>query len=364
MPAPVESRRFRPVVAWATLGLVFLTIEIVALTGWFTSGDFKRTPPGPTPVPSYIEVGSHVMEAIGVVALPIFLYYFLIRPWRRERHITTDGLFCLAFFTVFWQDSLPNYFQPWLTYNAVLFNRGAWDPHILGWLSPNGNLMAEPLIWVLPVYVYCCFGIVLISCWLTRKVRARWPQLGTAGLLALWFCAFFVVDLIVEPPWLAVGLYAYPGAIEWLTLFHGHYYQFPIYEAVMVGLWWTVMTSLRYFKNDKDETIAERGIDRVRVTGRAKTVVRFLALVGAVNIGQLSYNIPAALFGLYASPWPKDITDRSYLTNGLCGPNAEDYTGVKNACSGPAVPIPRRDSARLGPDGTLVVPAGTELPTR
>jgi hypothetical protein len=75
--------------------------------------------------------------------------------------------------------------------------------------------------------------------------------------------------------------------------------------------------------------------------------VRFLALVGACNVIFLvCYSLPNALLGLYASPWPKDVIDRSYFSY-LCGP------GTDYACPGPGIPIPRPDSVHVDPDGRL-----------
>lgn len=355
--APPEPRKSRPIVAWAVFGVVFLTIEMVALTGWVVSGDAQRTPTGPTPVPTWMKWSVHGQEVAGLVFLAVFLYFFLVKPWRRERRITTDGLFCLVFFTMFWQDTILNFFQPWFTYNAEMWNLGAWNPHIVGWLSPNANRIAEPLIWDVPVYVYGVLGMMVFGCWVMRKAKARWPHLSNAALLGVCFAVICVIDLVAELVWLRTGVYTYPGSIEWLTIFHGHYYQFPLYEIPMVGVWGTTLTAMRYFTNDKDETIAERGLEKLRVTRKSRTGVRFLALAGGINVAFLTYMIPGSLVGLYSSPWPAEIQNRSYFTDGLCGP------GTTYSCSGPAIPIPRPDSAHLNPAGELVVPEGTKLPS-
>ena len=60
--------------------------------------------------------------------------------------------------------------------------------------------------------------------------------------------------------------------------------------------------------------------------------IRYLPLVGVCNaIFLVTYNIPNAIAGLYASPWPKDVTGRSYFLDGLCG------QGTAYTCSGPGV---------------------------
>jgi hypothetical protein len=192
--------------------------------------------------------------------------------------------------------------------------------------------------------------------WVMTRAKARWPHLGTFGVVMVGF-AFFSIFALVEPPILMLGLWSYPGAIEWLTLFHGHYYQYPLNEWVVFATLMTAWTAFRHFRDDKGRTLAERGIDDLRVRGWRRTGIRFLALVGACNaIFLVTYTVPNAIAGLYASPWPKDVTDRSYLTDGLCGP------GTDYACSGPGIPIPRPDSAHVGVNGDLVVPAATRIP--
>jgi hypothetical protein len=122
---------------------------------------------------------------------------------------------------------------------------------------------------------------------------------------------------------------------------------------VLMAVLWTGWACLRYFRNDRGETIAECGLDRLHLSQKGRLGVRFLALVGACNVVIFAtYNLPMALAGLYSDPWPTDITSRSYFTNGICGP------GTTYACPGPEVPINRPRSAHLDPGGGLV-PVGS-----
>ncbi len=187
-----------------------------------------------------------------------------------------------------------------------------------------------------------------------RRAKSRWPNIGTTGIIgvALVFCMAF--DFVIEAIWLRLGIYTYAGSIGWLTIFKGRYYQFPIYEVVLAGGMFAAFACLRYFKDDKGRSVAERGIDDVKGSTRKRTTIRLLATIGIVNVLMIvTYSLPMQWFGTHADSWPEDITSRSYLTNGLCGPET-DY-----ACSGPGVPIPRPDSAHLDPDGNLVVPGET-----
>jgi hypothetical protein len=355
---PVE-RKFRPIMFWAGLGALFTVLIVYVFVAWMTSGNVKPTPTGPTPVPTWMKVTTHGWEALGLVVTVWFLYAFVVRPWRREGRITSDGLLILALATCYWQDMMINYTQYVCTYNAEFFNWGSWYAQVPGWLPPLGNQFIEAPVWALPAYIYLVFGGVLFGCLIMRRAKARWPHMGKFGLAMCCMGVFVIADLIVEPMFLFLGFYTYPGAISWMTLSHGHYYQLPLYEAVLFPATVTVWTCLRHFRNDRGQTVAERGSDELPRKARQKTVLRFLALVGITNALYLAfYNIPHSFFALHSSPWPEDITSRSYFTNGLCGP------GTEYACPSPAIPINRPDSVHVSPEGTLVVPAGTKLPSQ
>ena len=353
---PDVSRRFKAIKGWALLGVAFLVVEVFAFTGWFTSGQFKQTPPGPTELPTWMKFTTRGWEVLGVLLAVASIYYFIYRPWRRNGRIGFDGLLVLACYTVVWQDTMANFFQPWLTYNAALVNHGSWDSQIPGWLSPFGHKITEPHVWVMSAFFWAFVPAAVAGCWLMRKMKQRWPNLGTLGLVGLLLGCFMIVDLVAEVGvWMPMGMFSYIGAPRGITLFHGHYWQFPVIEAVVMPGFWTACACLRYFRGDRGEIFVERGADDIRLSGKPRTGLRFLALTGFVNLAFLViYSLPMAITGLYADSYPKDVTSRSYFLNGLCGP------GTPYACPGPKVPIARRGSVRLGVDGSLVVPSTRE----
>jgi hypothetical protein len=351
-----ERPRFAPVKAWATFGVFILAIQAIAYTGWLTSGEATRTPTGSTPVPTWMKIFIHGWEVSGIFFCAIFLWFFLVRPWRREGRIGLDGLFCIAFLSMYWLDTAHNYFQPWVTYNAEFINWGSWNPHILGWLSPRGNLVAEPPIWALPGYIYLIFGPVVALCWIMGKARKRWPSMGNFGLVLFAFTCFAIFDITMETLFMRLGVYTYAGAIQDLSINAGKYYQLPLHEVFLWSAGSTAFACLRFFRNDKGQTMAERGVDLVRCSPRRRTGLRLLALIGACNVIYLGYYIPLAVYGIYSDPWPQDVLERSYFTNGLCGP------GTPYSCPGRLVPIPRNAvSGHLDPNGEYVKPgAGRE----
>jgi hypothetical protein len=159
--------------------------------------------------------------------------------------------------------------------------------------------------------------------------------MGTIGMIAIAWGLMALADLVLEVIWLHNDLYAYSGAYRPLSLFAGTQYQFPIYESVLWGAMWASMACLRYFRNDRGETVAERGIDRTRTGRHRKSLLRLLAIVGIAQTFMLVYNIGIGFMGLKADPWPKAVLDKSYLTAGMCGP------GTHEVCSGLTHPTGR-----------------------
>ncbi len=354
----VTERKTRPVMVWAVIGAIFLAIEAYAVIGWIVSGNATATPHGATPIPTWDKWVLDGWQAFGVPCLLVFLWHFLVKPWRKEGHITTDGLLCLVFGTIWWQDPMSNWSSVSFTYNSYMLNFGNWTHNIPGWPLPHSNQIAEPTLWVDPIYIYLVFGAAVVGSVLMRKIKARWPEMGTFGILSLTFLTFMVFDALLEPILMALGFWSYPSTVPWLTLWHGTRFQYPIYEAFFWGGVWTLWASVRYFRDDKGETLAERGIDQVRVSGKKKTGLRFLALAGICNFLFLfAYNVPIQFFVIHQANWPSSISNRSYLTDNLCGP------GTTYICSGKYVPIPiGNGSAHVTPTGSLFLPAGSKLP--
>lgn len=355
-PAAFDQRKTKAVKWWALLGAVCLATWAYLWLRWVLSGNATPTPTGPTPIPGWMRAAAHLHEVVAWSLLGGMIYGWIIRPWRRERRLTSDGMLVFAGLSCIWQDMLPSYHTPFFTYNPAFVQFGSWNNFIPGFQTPNSNLIAEPLVFALGIYPVSLLLASVLGLHLIRKARARWPRMGHAGLFALIFVPLLVINAVVEIGFLRLGLYAYPAA--WgPTAFKGHYYQYPLIIAFLWGgCFWTAMTAIRYFKDDRGRTLAERGIDEVRATPRQKTGLRLLALVGLVNAMFMVFNIALMNVAARAGAWPDDVVERSYLTNGLCGP------GTDYACPGPAIPMARPRSAHVGSDGTLVVPEGLRLP--
>lgn len=348
----------KPVKAWAFVGGLFVCLTVYCWVAWVLSGDARPTPRGPSSAPHWQVVSARIWEFGLAAGALILAYHFVVKPWRRERRLTLDGMLLLIWVQL-WalQDPWINYTVQVANYSSILTNLGCPQCHVPGWQSPNGANMTEPLLWGPGAYVCGLFTVTLLCNAVMRRAKQRWPQLGTLGLvgIAIGFCA--LVDLTLELSWIWSGLYHMGGGIRSFTIFHGRWYQLPLNEVLLWGLTWGLLSSLRYFRDDKGRTYAERGIDEMRLGQARATGLRGLALCGVMNtLFLVGFNVPQQWFSTHADSFPASVIDKSYLTNMMCGP-ATQY-----ACPGPRVPIAvGRDSGHATPEGTFRAPAGLPI---
>ena len=352
IPTP---RRARPVLWWAALGAAFFAMQVGVWIRWATSERFTTTTVGRSEVPEWMRYCILFFQVSTSIALVYVVWRWIVRPIRREGRFSIEGMLCLSFLLMWWQDPFANYTQVWVAYNTALANFGSWTTDTPGWVSPLGHQFGEPFAWIAPTLAVVFAGITFMGAWILRQVKARHPHLGKLGLLAVLFAAMLVVDLLLEVLWMRFGVYSYGGSIRWMTIFPGHYYQFPLYEAVLVAFVMTAFSALVYFRNDNGETVAERHSTELRVSSHQRTLLRFFAELGVTHALFTGFNITIQWFVLRADEWPQDVLDRPYLRDGLCGPD------TPYSCSGPGVPIPREHSVHLDPDGNLVIPDGVSV---
>lgn len=358
---PAERSQTQPVVYWAALGAAILVFAAFILGKWVTGPNFESVPAGPSEVPTWMKAILISWQVI-FPALSIYLFWrLLIRPWRRERRLTTDGLLLVAWLAVFFWDPAGNYLGVFYTYNTYLLNMGSWLNEFPGSraVGEPGAMMAEPLLLGPSIYITMCYGGSVIACWVMRRSSARWPKLGPMRIFGICVVTCIILDIIAEAfIWMPIGYYTFAGS--WgPSMFPDAFHKFPLSEAFLGGFWWALMSAVRYYKNDRGETIAERGVSNMSGGPLKKGGIRVLALVAAMSVVQLTWMVPVAMFiGSQQAEWPKDIVTRSYFTNGLCG------AGTDRMCPGGAVPSSSgNDAAYLNRQGQLVVPQGARLPT-
>jgi Spirocyclase AveC-like len=360
-PAVAAPRTTTPVKFWALVGCLLWTFQIYVLLRWLTGPFFTPVESGPDSPPTLMKVGIIIVLVVQAVAFVGLAYLWIIRPLRRDRRIGFDGMIFIAFIGFYWLwDPIGNYFALTSSYNAWIPNMGSWVNDIPGWRSPGspGHQIPEPWLVVGPGYAVYGTVMVVVSCWLMRQIRSRWPRTGTWGLLIIVFVVMFVLETAMEMSGTRVGVWAYGGTNGLPTLFPDHYYRYPLTES----LWGAAITAIAYMRwsrNDKGESIAERGLSEVRAPEIGKQAMRLMAITGcAYSLIFIVYWVP--VFVLWRSQpegWPLDLQMRSYLgSNYRCGPE------TKVACPNPNVPYTRPGSISITPDGKLYVPPGTKLP--
>jgi len=332
-----QARPVRPVLWWSGAGFVLLAFQIFVLAKWVFGPNFTPTDPGHDELPAWKSLVFTALQIAVPVAAVVLLYLWVIRPWRRQGFLTTDAMIALAASTVFFWDMVMNYTSVTLFYNSHLINRGAWaNGSWPTWTSPHANTLPEPLLIVPPAYTALVFSQVILILWLLRKVKARWPGVGVVGTIATIVVGLTLTDTIVEGLVLRTGVYAYPGGIRAITLFAGHTYQVPLSETVLFGGFALgAIACLSYFRDDRGQTLVEKGISTLKLSFKAKQVVKFFAIYGAIHLGfVVLYMLPQQWFGTHSDPFPPGYP--SYMVNDMCASGADGHT-----CPGPGVPMPR-----------------------
>ena len=335
-PLPIEGRRTEPIYIWSAIGIFFLLLQIYVYGGWILSEDFKPSNPGTDVMPAYTAFLA-VFFQFSNVALAIGVLAYAVRTCRREGRVTIALLFVLAWLTTLWVDPLANYFRLVYTYNSHMINFGSWANFVPGWVMPRGNLIAEPVVFLVGAYV----SIIPLQCWFMawtmRLAKARWPGITTLGLVGICFLGGFTTDLIIEGAWVRMGLYVFSGTVHSWSLFGGEWYQFPLYNSIFWGGVLTMGACLWYFRDDKGQTFVEVGMDRIS-SPVTRNFLRFAAIAAVLNISYLLFAIAMGIVSFQMDTTP---ALPSYLTNEICG------AGTPYPCPGPEVHVPLPESGPL-----------------
>jgi hypothetical protein len=358
------SRTTRPVKFFALIGCLIWAFQVYILLKWVTGPFFHQVNPGRNSPPTEMKDAIVIYLVVQWMLFFALGYRWVVRPFMRERTVGIDGLLFLAWSGFFWMwDPMGNYLSPTFTYNSWIPNMGSWVNGIPGWNTPAtpGHQAPEPWLFTAGAYGVFFTLMPIAGCWLMRRVRRRYPRMGIAGLLLIVYASVAVLETILEGfLWMRSGLYTYAGTPDKLwNLFPSHYYKYPIYESFVWGAVLTAVTFIRWSVNDKGESIAERGVNELRVKQGPRNGLRLMAIVGCMySMILIVYWLPYwAIWDGHDSTFPNDIQNRSYLMDGICGP------GTQRACPGPDVPLFRQHSVTITPTGTVYVPKGATLPS-
>jgi hypothetical protein len=354
-PVPIDGSRRAAVQWWAYIGAAFLIFWAYVLIRWVTGPYLHHVSSGPDSPPLYMKIALDTWQIASVPIVAILVWRLLIRPWRRDGAVSFDGLVIPAALVMALQDPLSDYTGQVYNYNAYLVNIGSYVNDIPGWRSfgAPGAQSGYPFFFHILAYG----GGVIFCMWFGCKIMSgadrRWG-LGTIQLVALCFVVMMVFDFLIEAViWMPLGFYTMPGGH--LSLFPNSYMKYPLYENIVGAAWWTAWPALRYFKNDRGETLVERGVTDMPGSPRRKTALRLLALIGVFQIGYLvTYNLPIML--LWAPDpgvWPRAIQQTSYFNDHLCG------AGTNRLCPGQGIPLTM--DSWVNTNGRLEGPAASQF---
>ena len=330
-----SSGASRPVLVWAIFGVLQVIFAIYCVVRWAAAGQMRPTQPGPDVMSASTTVVMWLLQVVGPGVAVWIIWRFVVVPWRRDRRLSSDGILVIACFAIgIPHDILNTYTSPSFSYNSHYVNAGSWMSQVPGVLTPNAHLVPEPLLLVLPAYGWCVFLAAVLGCWIMGRVRRRWPQVPYPGLLGLTFACFAALDVVFESTLVWLHVQCYTGVIHGMTLWEGTDHQLPGYEVVFWAVFWTGMSALRFSRDDRGLTIAERGVASLRVAPRQATVIRLLAVIGAATaIITVLYNVPWQLASSHNNRFPTALP--SYLLNGICAPASKPASAEVPPCPGP-----------------------------
>jgi Spirocyclase AveC-like len=326
---------------FAFMGVVVAVLFCSILYQWVTGPFFRPSPLGTDVIPENTLLLIRFTEVFCGVLILVALWVLLFKPWIRDKKMSWDGMLMLCLFTMWVQDPMCNYFNFTFMYNAHFINMGSWTMHMPGWQAPRQGNLPEPIFLMGGIYLWWTTINVIAFSWALRKMRGWLPRMSTLGHMPIAFGVVCVLDLLLEVPACRLGLFAYPGAPAWATLWAGEPYQFPVYETVFMNFNYMTIGLLRFYRDDRGESWAERGVSHMKLSERGKTFVRFLALLGFCNLSYfIVYFMPYNWMAMQSDTFPKYP---SYMRYEICG------QGTPYACPSREVPIPSRNSLAIPP---------------
>ena len=343
--APATSRRpvsSGPVRGWswphmlALIGVPILAWNAWTIVAWLADG--------PAPVHDFRDQNSltwnvaRVIEAIVVLGSALVIVY-LVRSCRRAgRILTFEVMFCLACATMTWSDFGMNFFQPIFVASSNFINVNNSCGHMPFVVNPDCGRAPDPILfWFLTqafLIPACAIGVSK----LVGRARNRWPGISTAKLFGL-VLAMGLAIALGEIPVVAMGVWTYAGP-QWMSVPLGHGTQYPVVAWVQTGLFFAFCAALYTFRNDKGQTLAERGLERT--TPRRRTAITIMALYGAVQIiAWVPGAMPMTALSFFQDGWPKLP---AHLVNDVCDAPGVEGTRYGVCPGGPGYRMPGRNS--------------------
>jgi len=235
------------------------------------------------------------------VALGVYL------SWRRRR-LHPLLLVCISAIAFSWIES-PYDWAMYAQFPSALPRMPSWWPMNMTWGGlPSSVPLGYISYFVLPAVIGAALGRRL-----TSRFHWRRPQtLLTVGLVVGFVWALVFNGVIGA----RLGMFYYGRVIGGLALFEGTKNQYPVYDAVAMGVQVMVFTYLLGRTDAQGRTVIDMWADS-KSKGRIQSAL--LSIVAVVVLGHVVYG---AVFA------PHLITKQAGLVN--AGPTEQLFDGVPN----------------------------------
>ena len=276
---------------WSAAGAVSVVAALYCWIRWATSSNFASPDPGPDHYSAFWYL--RMFEAVSMVVVIVMLWVWVVRPWRRTRHVPLDGKILLGMMVAYFVDPTLNIFNHSFAMNAHSFSFGSWSGSFPVFGSPGQDRFAEGLLWAPQLYMYFGLLAAIAGCWLLGVLRKQFPHRSTPALFAMLFAIFVVADCVAEFGLLVYPqIYVFPGVPEHFSLFPGKIYQFPLYQSLFAAVFASMVTWLRDSRDQSGRSAVERGVDTLDASPTRKRVMSFLAVTGFCTASALGYFLP------------------------------------------------------------------------
>jgi hypothetical protein len=328
-PSTSRARRWSLTHTLALLGVPILVAEAYTLITWLAAGPHQITRYRTTHSTAWYV--AHSLEALtGVAALVVLA--IVIRDARRARRVLTfDVMFCLAGATMFWADSACNFFQPTFLVSSDFVNLNNPCGHMPFVVNPDCGGSPDPTLWLWTVETFGILGAAMVVTGLLRRVAARNPRISNARLVGYALLSGILLDLLLEPVMVALGLWTYP-APTFMSLSLGRDLHYPVIETFCGGLWFGSLIAVRAVRDDRGRTLVERGVDHLSV--RRRRAVSLLALYAFFQLSIWCVaSMPLWFVGPYEPQWTPNIP--ADIVNGICNVPGSTAPGTSGSVYGP-----------------------------
>ncbi|BBY63820.1 spirocyclase AveC family protein [Mycolicibacterium helvum] len=289
---------------WPILGAASVVFACYSLGRW-VAGGVSSVSPGDDPMPPLQLLLMHALEWIQFAAFVGIVGWVVVRPLIARRPLGFDGLFVIAAFMLNFWDVMDNYWVFSFQYNAHHLNVGSWGGFIPGWNSPDPHLWAVPIGFVFGAYTWAFFLAVRSGCRLLAYVQRRHPTWGPVRAFGLVFLSNMALEAIAENVYLRIGAMVNVRPFEPLTLWEGTQYAWPLYNPFLFALVWTVLTALRWYRDENGYSFVERALPGISQGQRPAAVLRLLAIFAFLEVIYLvGYFLPWNLFSIMRTTPP------------------------------------------------------------